>query len=74
MIGMPLDAITAGLEKALATSARGSSPNSDINILLEALWEIACDSPDVEVVRIAVTALTNTDAGRIFLKDRPLTR
>jgi hypothetical protein len=41
--------------------------------MLEALHEIAMSSPDAEMVRVAMSALTRTEAGVNYLRLHPLT-
>lgn len=42
-------------------------------IFLEALYEIAMSSESAEEVRIAMAALTRTQAGLTFLASKPIT-
>ena len=40
--------------------------------MLEALYEIAMSSNEAEMVRVAVQALTSTQAGMTFLQTHPI--
>lgn len=46
----------------------------ELKVLVEALYEIAADSTDVETVRTAMSALTCTESGLTYLKKRPMVR
>lgn len=41
--------------------------------LLEALYEVAMSSNEAEMVRVAMSALSGTEAGMAFLSTHPIT-
>lgn len=41
-------------------------------ILVEALYSIATESEEAEVVRVAFSALTSTEGGRAYLAKNPV--
>jgi hypothetical protein len=41
-------------------------------VFMEALWNIAQTSDDAETVRIAVAALTGTEAGQAYIRVHPM--
>lgn len=45
---------------------------SDQRTLISALHTIASETEDVEDMRLAMSALTNTEAGRTFLSAHPI--
>lgn len=46
---------------------------ADLIILAESLYNILMDSDEPETIKLAVAALTNTDTGRRYLMDHPIT-
>lgn len=46
---------------------------TDSLILVEGLYDIASDSDDADTVRMAMSALQNTEAGRVYLLANPMT-
>lgn len=44
----------------------------DALILVEALYEIAVESEEVDIVRRAMSALTVTQAGLVYLRQHPI--
>lgn len=47
--------------------------HADALILAESLYNIFMDSDEPETIKLAAAALTNTDAGRQYLMDHPIT-
>jgi hypothetical protein len=45
---------------------------TDQLVLVQALHNIASESDDAEDIRMAMSALTNTEAGRTYLATNPL--
>ena len=45
----------------------------DSLVLVEALYEIALESEEADIVRQCMTALTNTEAGIVYLRAHPFT-
>lgn len=45
----------------------------DTLILCQALYSVVLDSEEVEIVRIALSALTNTEVGQSYLRAHPVT-
>lgn len=45
---------------------------TDSLILVEGLYDIALDSTDADTVRIAMSALQRTEAGRVYLLENPI--
>jgi hypothetical protein len=41
-------------------------------LFIEALYAIVCDSEEPEIIRRALSALTNTEAGRNYLAMNPI--
>ncbi|WNN95779.1 hypothetical protein SEA_FRIBS8_51 [Gordonia phage Fribs8] len=54
-----------------APTGKASMDTNDADILLTALAAIATESSDAEAVRIAMTALYETEAGQNYLERNP---
>lgn len=46
---------------------------TDTYIMVDKLYEIAMSTDDAEIGRIAMSGLTNTEAGRQYLQANPIT-
>lgn len=64
--------MTTELERRLREEV--GTATTDALDLAEALHTIAIESDDAETVRLAISALTNTDTGRRYLAANPIGR
>jgi len=46
--------------------------SGEVYVMMQALWNIAQTSDDAETVRMAVQALTSTEAGQAYIRVNPM--
>jgi hypothetical protein len=60
-------------EEVMMTAESITTMMEDQLKMLEALYEICMSSTEAEMVRVAIQALTSTQAGMTFLQTHPIT-